>query len=171
MIDESKNFQTTPHPHLLQEQYTLALLLCKLVARPDTESYPAPLHHLATPIRILRSFTLKYFREITAGTCLRFAGSGLEENRNNSYPDKAGFAQPSGLALSRDRNCLFVADSESSSIRMISTKDGAVKRFVGGDVDPKVKSFVVSKNQTTKFMSAKSKKLLVKAVSYLEFID
>ena len=64
-----------------------------------------------------------------------------------------------------------MADSESSSIRMISIKDGAVKRFVGGDVDPKVKSFAVSKNQTTKFMSAKCKKLLVKAVSYLEFID
>lgn len=76
-------------------------------------------------------------KHCTAGTCMRFAGSGLEENKNNSYPDKAGFAQPSGLVLSRALNCLFVADSESSSIRLISLKDGAVKKFAGGDIDPK----------------------------------
>ena len=28
------------------------------------------------------------------------AGSGKEENRNNSYPLKSSFAQPSGLAVS-----------------------------------------------------------------------
>ena len=78
------------------------------------------------------------FRQYTAGTCLRFAGSGLEENKNNSYPDKAGFAQPSGLALSPSLGCLFVADSESSSVRMISLKNGAVKSFIGGDINPKV---------------------------------
>ncbi|XP_073540766.1 NHL repeat-containing protein 2 [Phyllobates terribilis] len=72
------------------------------------------------------------------GSCIRFAGSGNEENRNNSYPHKAGFAQPSGLAVcSGDPwNCLFVADSESSSIRSVSLKDGAVKHVVGGERDP-----------------------------------
>ena len=39
------------------------------------------------------------FRFYEAGICIRFAGSGSEENRNNSYPHKASFAQPSGLAL------------------------------------------------------------------------
>ena len=48
------------------------------------------------------------------------AGSGKEENRNNSYPLKSSFAQPSGLALF-DGN-LFIADSESSSIRVFNQK-------------------------------------------------
>ena len=58
----------------------------------------------------------------SAGTCVRFAGSGAEENRNNSYPHKAAFAQPSGLtvACQDGRCCLYVADSESSSIRSVS---------------------------------------------------
>ncbi|XP_065650186.1 NHL repeat-containing protein 2 [Hydra vulgaris] len=65
---------------------------------------------------------------------LRFAGSGEEENRNNSYPTKASFAQPSGLAIIK--NQLFVADSESSSIRSVDLKTGAVKGVVGADRDP-----------------------------------
>eukprot|EP00057_Strongylocentrotus_purpuratus_P034592 XP_795849.1 PREDICTED: NHL repeat-containing protein 2 [Strongylocentrotus purpuratus] len=73
-----------------------------------------------------------------AGICMNYAGSGKEENRNNSYPRKAGFAQPSGLALAPQEpfNCMFVADSESSSIRRVSFKDGAVKNVVGGEMDP-----------------------------------
>ncbi|XP_019938691.2 NHL repeat-containing protein 2 [Paralichthys olivaceus] len=73
-----------------------------------------------------------------AGTCVRWAGSGSEENRNNSYPHKAGFAQPSGLALAPEepRGCLFVADSESSTIRTLALKDGGVKLLVGGERDP-----------------------------------
>ncbi|XP_064630926.1 NHL repeat-containing protein 2-like isoform X2 [Lineus longissimus] len=72
------------------------------------------------------------------GTCINFAGSGNEENRNNSYPHRAGFAQPSGLTTAcwDNINFLFVADSESSSIRTISLKDGAVKALVGGERDP-----------------------------------
>ncbi|KPP62260.1 NHL repeat-containing protein 2-like, partial [Scleropages formosus] len=72
------------------------------------------------------------------GTCVRFAGSGSEENRNNSYPQKAGFAQPSGLAVALDLPwvCIFVADSESSTVRTLSIKDGAVKNLVGGERDP-----------------------------------
>ncbi|GFO25865.1 nhl repeat-containing protein 2-like [Plakobranchus ocellatus] len=68
------------------------------------------------------------------GTCIRFAGSGLEENRNNSYPDKAGFAQPSGLAISQ--HVLYVADSESSSIRSVSLDSCKVAGVVGGERDP-----------------------------------
>ena len=71
---------------------------------------------------------------------MRFAGSGNEENRNNSYPHKASFAQPSGLALAdvNSCECIYVADSESSSIRMVVLRNGAVKACVGGDRDPKV---------------------------------
>uniref|UniRef100_A0A3Q2P7E6 NHL repeat containing 2 n=1 Tax=Fundulus heteroclitus TaxID=8078 RepID=A0A3Q2P7E6_FUNHE len=73
-----------------------------------------------------------------AGTCVRWAGSGSEENRNNAYPHKAGFAQPSGLALAAEEpwSCLYVADSESSSVRSLALKDGAVKNVVGGERDP-----------------------------------
>lgn len=81
------------------------------------------------------------FSELKKGTCLRFAGSGNEENRNNAYPHKAGFAQPSGLSLASEDpwNCLFVADSESSTVRTVSLKDGAVKHLIGGERDPMVK--------------------------------
>uniref|UniRef100_A0A8C5HIL1 NHL repeat-containing protein 2 n=1 Tax=Gouania willdenowi TaxID=441366 RepID=A0A8C5HIL1_GOUWI len=76
--------------------------------------------------------------ESKAGVCVRWAGSGSEENRNNSYPHKAGFAQPSGLALAPEEpwSCLFVADSESSTIRTLALKDGAVKSLIGGERDP-----------------------------------
>ncbi|XP_071946734.1 NHL repeat-containing protein 2-like [Antedon mediterranea] len=69
------------------------------------------------------------------GVCTRFAGSGKEENRNNSYPHKASFAQPSGITLAQDER-LFIADSESSSIRSVALKDGATKAVVGGERDP-----------------------------------
>ncbi|XP_028989568.1 NHL repeat-containing protein 2 [Betta splendens] len=76
--------------------------------------------------------------ESKAGVCLRWAGTGNEENRNNAYPHKASFAQPSGLALAPEEpwNCLYVADSESSTIRSLALKDGAVKLLVGGERDP-----------------------------------
>lgn len=76
--------------------------------------------------------------ESKAGTCVRWAGSGNEENRNNAYPHKAGFAQPSGVAPAPEEpwGCLFVADSESSTVRTLALKDGAVKMLVGGERDP-----------------------------------
>ncbi|XP_060063589.1 NHL repeat-containing protein 2-like [Ylistrum balloti] len=77
-------------------------------------------------------------RQYKAGTCVRFAGSGSEENRNNSYPARAAFAQPSGLSVSThpELNTIFVADSESSTVRSVILKDGAVKGLVGGEKDP-----------------------------------
>ncbi|KAF5302637.1 hypothetical protein FQR65_LT08478 [Abscondita terminalis] len=72
-----------------------------------------------------------------AGTCAAIAGSGREENKNNTYPNAAGFAQPSGLALCEKSKVLFIADSESSSVRKMSLIDGKVSAVVGGDVDPR----------------------------------
>jgi sugar lactone lactonase YvrE len=69
-----------------------------------------------------------------AGTMVRVVGSGAEENRNNSYPAKAGLAQPSGLAVTADS--IMVADSESSTVRQVSRKDGAVRGLAGGGLDP-----------------------------------
>ena len=56
--------------------------------------------------------------KFTSGTMVSVAGSGNEENRNNSYPAKAGFAQPSGVAATAE--WIYLADSESSTIRRIS---------------------------------------------------
>jgi len=72
--------------------------------------------------------------KFTSGTMVSVAGSGNEENRNNSYPAKAAFAQPSGVAATLE--WIYVADSESSTIRRISRKDGAVKGLCGGEIDP-----------------------------------
>lgn len=70
--------------------------------------------------------------ERKAGRCYAIAGSGAEENRNTSYPLKAGFAQPSGIAYDRECDILYIADSESSSIRKMSIKDGSVNKLIGG---------------------------------------
>lgn len=99
------------------------------------------LHHRGMqPALYLNVLFCFFYSEFKAGTCVRWAGSGNEENRNNSYPHKASFAQPSGLALAPEEpwNCLYVADSESSTIRTLALKDGAVKSLVGGERDPMV---------------------------------
>lgn len=75
-------------------------------------------------------------QKYTSTTCVCIAGSGNEENRNNSYPLKASFAQPSGLAIANKNQELYIADSESSSIRRISLVTGKVTSVVGGDRDP-----------------------------------
>ncbi|ERL88294.1 NHL repeat-containing protein 2-like [Dendroctonus ponderosae] len=75
-------------------------------------------------------------KKYTSGTCINIAGSGREENRNNSYPHAAAFAQPSGLALFEVAKEVYVADSESSSIRRLSLADGKVTPVVGGDRNP-----------------------------------
>lgn len=90
----------------------------------------------------------------SAGDFFVIAGNGREENRNNSYPLKAGFSQarkitldmyaiyrlervvypqPSGICYSASRHAIFVADSESSSVRRINLAEkGAVKNVCGG---------------------------------------
>lgn len=51
---------------------------------------------------------------------------------------QAGFAQPSGLSYSESEHALYIADSESSTIRKMLLKNGAVQGLVGGDIDPTV---------------------------------
>ncbi|GLH15965.1 uncharacterized protein GBIM_20355 [Gryllus bimaculatus] len=71
-----------------------------------------------------------------AGTCVPVAGTGREENRNNVYPHAAAFAQPSGVCVAPTLNAVFVADSESSSVRRVDLKDGRVSAVVGGGRSP-----------------------------------
>lgn len=75
-------------------------------------------------------------KKYSAGTCINIAGSGREENKNNSYPHAAAFAQPSGLALCQKNKEVYIADSESSSVRRLSLVDGKVTPVVGGDRNP-----------------------------------
>ena len=74
------------------------------------------------------------FSDPSEGWCQIFAGSGAEENRNHRDLKRAGFAQPSGLSLRSD--VLYVADSESSSVRKIQLPSGPVTWLVGGQRDP-----------------------------------
>jgi DNA-binding beta-propeller fold protein YncE len=60
-----------------------------------------------------------------------FAGSGREQRTDGPLLE-AGFAQPSGLAVSNQT--LYVADSESNIIRAIDLASGHVKTLVGGDL-------------------------------------
>ena len=89
----------------------------------------------------LQNLTWWKKQQIELGQCLRLVGSGAEENRNNSYPGKAAFAQPSGICcaeLPSNDFIIFIADSESSAVRQVNLKDGTVKAVVGGDRDPSV---------------------------------
>ncbi len=74
------------------------------------------------------------------GIVSHFSGSGRESIVDG--PAKtAAFSQPSGLALSPDFSKLYVADSEVSAVRAVSTADGFAKTIVGkglfdfGDID------------------------------------
>ena len=57
------------------------------------------------------------------------AGMGSERSANGSR-NRTAWAQPSGLSLSADGGTLWVADSESSSIRSSSIADGSSQASV-----------------------------------------
>lgn len=69
--------------------------------------------------------------DLKNGICQVFSGSGAEMNYNSRDPLEAAWAQPSGLALVDDE--LYVADSESSTIRCIDIVTGETRTLVGGD--------------------------------------
>ncbi|XP_052747267.1 NHL repeat-containing protein 2 isoform X2 [Bicyclus anynana] len=77
------------------------------------------------------------YKSFSEGTCICVAGSGAEAARNSAYPHTAAFAQPSGLALRQGNNPeIFIADSESSSIRRMALSTGQVTTLCGGDKNP-----------------------------------
>lgn len=83
------------------------------------------------------------FKKYPAGTVVAIAGNGKEENRNNSYPQNAAFAQPSGLAISQSTKEVYIADSESSCVRKLALHDGKVLAVAGADRNPLVNLFKV----------------------------
>lgn len=60
-----------------------------------------------------------------------FSGTGMEENLNSTRRLYAAWAQPSGLAIEKEN--LYIADSESSTVRSIKLKDGSTSTLVGGE--------------------------------------
>ena len=65
------------------------------------------------------------------GECRNFSGTGREQNLNDADRLLAAWAQPSGLTIGGDY--LFVADSESSTVRGVDLKRGSTTTFVGGE--------------------------------------
>ncbi len=65
---------------------------------------------------------------IGRGTIFPYAGSGREDIEDGTL-ENSMFAQPSGLAFSREH--IYVADSEASGIRSISLKTGFVSTVMG----------------------------------------
>lgn len=77
------------------------------------------------------------YKTFTEGTCVCIAGTGAEAARNSAYPNTAAFAQPSGLTLRMGSSPeIFIADSESSSIRRLALTTGQVSTLCGGDRNP-----------------------------------
>ncbi|XP_014495822.1 protein SUPPRESSOR OF QUENCHING 1, chloroplastic [Vigna radiata var. radiata] len=66
-------------------------------------------------------------------TSRAFSGDGYERNLNGSSSTNTSFAQPSGLSLSQDLSKIYIADSESSSIRVVDLKTGGSQLLAGGD--------------------------------------
>ena len=64
---------------------------------------------------------------VATGVTQNFSGDGAERNANGGSGRTTSWAQPSGVSLSADGLQLWVADSESSSIRSLALADGAAK--------------------------------------------
>ncbi|HIL73546.1 MAG TPA: hypothetical protein EYG44_04890 [Verrucomicrobia bacterium] len=62
-----------------------------------------------------------------------YSGNGSEQNLNRTDRLLAAWAQPSGLTVGNGE--LFVADSESSTVRAINLASGATRTIAGGEND------------------------------------
>ncbi|CAF3329436.1 unnamed protein product [Rotaria socialis] len=71
-------------------------------------------------------------------SCSSIIGSGFEENKNSSEPMSAGLASPRGICngIMNEEPVIFIADSNSSTIRVVTLNDGHVANLVGGVADP-----------------------------------
>ena len=69
--------------------------------------------------------------DLKTGSVSRLAGSGAEDLVSGTA-ERAAFAQPSGLTLSKDGTTLYVADAESSAIRAVALNDGAKTTTIVG---------------------------------------
>ncbi|MCO5562807.1 hypothetical protein L7F22_016439 [Adiantum nelumboides] len=70
---------------------------------------------------------------ITTGVTKVFSGDGYDRNLNGKRGQETSFAQPSGLSFTPDMKGLYVADSESSSVRQVDLAIGGSSLLAGGD--------------------------------------
>lgn len=79
----------------------------------------------------LREGNAVYKLDLNAGTLHHIAGTGKQGFTGNGAPAKeATLSGPKGLSIGPDGN-VYLADTESHSIRMIDLKDGTLKLIAG----------------------------------------
>ncbi|KAG2497240.1 hypothetical protein HYH03_004827 [Edaphochlamys debaryana] len=72
--------------------------------------------------------------DLGSGAAALFSGTGSERNQNGPSKFLTSWAQPSGLSLAGDGSGLvYVADSESSSVRVVDPGSGGSSLKAGGD--------------------------------------
>jgi hypothetical protein len=69
--------------------------------------------------------------DLKAGIAKNYSGNGSEQNLNRNDRLLAAWAQPSGLSVGNGE--LFIADSESSTVRAINLTSGATRTIAGGE--------------------------------------
>ena len=81
-----------------------------------------------------------FLSTLPKNACLAIIGSGVERNQNGSEPMSACLASPHGICNGEmnGQPVLFIADSNSSTIRVVTLKDGNISTLIGGDIDPTV---------------------------------
>lgn len=70
---------------------------------------------------------------IADGRAEVFSGDGYERNQNGKRGKDTSYAQPSGISFTPDFKYMYLADSESSSIRRVDMTTGGSKLLAGGD--------------------------------------
>lgn len=71
--------------------------------------------------------------DLDTGVIKNFSGSGAEQNYNSVNLLLAAWAQPAGISYGEHR--LYIADSESSTVRAIDLKDNSTATLAGGSAD------------------------------------
>jgi sugar lactone lactonase YvrE/thiol-disulfide isomerase/thioredoxin len=106
-------------------------------AREAVLSTPWDLLWVGEDLYVAMAGTHQIWRLDAQGRMGPFAGDGTERRLDAQGPGALGrsaFAQPSGLSFDGER--LWVADSESSSVRAIRLPTGPVTTLAGGSPDP-----------------------------------
>ncbi|KAI3982644.1 hypothetical protein MKX01_031383 [Papaver californicum] len=67
------------------------------------------------------------------GVTRAFSCDGYERNLNGPTSSSSSFEQPSGISLYPGKMEIYVADTESSSVRVLDLKTGGTKLLAGGD--------------------------------------
>lgn len=75
--------------------------------------------------------------QVSTGATAVLSGNGYERNQNGSSPLSTSWAQPSGLSrdlrVTAGAGRVWVADSESSSVRLLDLETGGSTAAAGGD--------------------------------------